>query len=275
MNKRKLLTLAMTLCMVAILAIGGTLAYFTDSDFNKNVMVTGNVNIDQIEEQRGEDGNMVAYVDNKPLYPVTQDHVFVNGVFDDPNVVDKFVSVKNTGNTDAFIRTIFAFEMSKDGEDMVVDKYVHLLSKYNAENQTIGFGVLKEDNDGQFVTFKVGETQYIAAVYYYTNDTAYDSEGLKKSALEPGETSQYSLKQLWLDKDADNTFYEKVGGEFDVLVLSQAVQTEGFDTAKEALDAAYGKITNANAAEWFASTASKDISKDASEMKAIDTRDNK
>ena len=32
MSKRKILSLALTLCMVAILAVGGTLAYFQDTD---------------------------------------------------------------------------------------------------------------------------------------------------------------------------------------------------------------------------------------------------
>ena len=47
MNKRKTLALALTLCMVAILAIGGSLAYFTDTTNAKvNEFTVGNVNID-------------------------------------------------------------------------------------------------------------------------------------------------------------------------------------------------------------------------------------
>lgn len=56
MNKRKLLTLAMTLCMVAILAVGGTLAYFTDTDDVKNTFTMGKVDITLDEAKVDKDG---------------------------------------------------------------------------------------------------------------------------------------------------------------------------------------------------------------------------
>ena len=46
MNKRKILTLALSICMVAILAIGGSLAYLTDTDKDVNVMTLGSVEIE-------------------------------------------------------------------------------------------------------------------------------------------------------------------------------------------------------------------------------------
>lgn len=51
MNKRKLLTLAMSLSMVAILAVGATIAYFTDTDTVTNTFTVGNVSIELIESQ--------------------------------------------------------------------------------------------------------------------------------------------------------------------------------------------------------------------------------
>ena len=49
MTKRKILLLAMALCMVAILAVGGTLAYFTAEDSADNVFTMGYVDI-ELEE---------------------------------------------------------------------------------------------------------------------------------------------------------------------------------------------------------------------------------
>ena len=57
MNKRKLLTLAMTLCMVAILAVGGTLAYFADTADQKNVFTAGNIDITLDEAVVEQDSN--------------------------------------------------------------------------------------------------------------------------------------------------------------------------------------------------------------------------
>jgi len=76
--------------------------------------------------------------------------------------------------------------------------------------------------------------------------------------LEPGETSVPSLKQIYMNKAADNDFVETLGEKFDVLVLSQAVQADGFAADGEtpaavvALTEAFGDITEANVQKWFA-----------------------
>lgn len=49
MTKRKLMLVALSLCMVAILAMGGTLAYLTDEDDVTNVFTVGNVEIELTE----------------------------------------------------------------------------------------------------------------------------------------------------------------------------------------------------------------------------------
>ena len=51
MNKRKLLSLALSLSMVAILAVGGTLAYFTDTDAKVNTFTVGNIDIELVQEE--------------------------------------------------------------------------------------------------------------------------------------------------------------------------------------------------------------------------------
>ena len=56
MNKKKILVLAMTLSMVAILAIGGTIAYFTAEDEAVNTFTVGNVKIDLTEPKWDEQG---------------------------------------------------------------------------------------------------------------------------------------------------------------------------------------------------------------------------
>lgn len=58
MNKKNILTAAVSLSLVACLSIGATLAYFTDkSDTMTNVFVTGKVDmtlIDETEDEKGE-----------------------------------------------------------------------------------------------------------------------------------------------------------------------------------------------------------------------------
>ncbi len=74
MSKKKILVLAMTLSMVAILAIGGTIAYFTDTDAKTNTFTTGKVDITLVEN----------FTQNSKLMPGSQTE----------NAVKKEVSIK-------------------------------------------------------------------------------------------------------------------------------------------------------------------------------------
>ena len=83
MNKRKILLLAAILLMVAVLGIGGTLAYFTDDDTATNTITVGNVKID-LEEPSWDEENA------EDSYP--------------GQVLEKDPQVKNTGKNPCFIR---------------------------------------------------------------------------------------------------------------------------------------------------------------------------
>ena len=65
MSKRKIVLLALAVCMVAILAVGGTLAYFTAEDDATNTFTVGNVKIDLTEPNWKESGS----VDAPEVYP--------------------------------------------------------------------------------------------------------------------------------------------------------------------------------------------------------------
>ena len=62
MNKRKLMLVAVALCMAAILLAGGTLAYLTDTDAQTNTFTTGKVDLtlDEAIVQKDENGDLVA-----------------------------------------------------------------------------------------------------------------------------------------------------------------------------------------------------------------------
>ena len=77
MNKRKILLLAAVLTMVAVLGIGGTLAYFTDTDDATNTFTVGNVDIDLTEPKWDEDGSGDA-PDVYPGEPLAKDPTVTN-----------------------------------------------------------------------------------------------------------------------------------------------------------------------------------------------------
>ena len=67
--KKKIVALCLCVAL-AVVAIGGaTLAYFTDTDNETNTFTVGNVKIDLIEQERGENG-LQDFTQNKKLSPI-------------------------------------------------------------------------------------------------------------------------------------------------------------------------------------------------------------
>ena len=166
-----------------------------------------------------------------------------------------------TGNTEAYIRTLIAFEVPKAAEgqngnlsgvkgsyiDVVnVDPYLYTVM---SEGATVGKGYTLPMEGDKYVVIEVDGVSYLVTEYYYKND----------SKLAGGATSHTSLQQVYLSANATNEDVNLVVGEdnnYNILVLSQAVQTEGFTSAKTALDTAFGVVNTANAQEWFTTAAS-------------------
>ena len=71
MTKKKILVLALSLAMVAILAVGGSLAYFTSEDKAENTFTAGGVEIDLIEQQVNEAGTALEnFKQGQTLFPI-------------------------------------------------------------------------------------------------------------------------------------------------------------------------------------------------------------
>ena len=245
MNFKKIIAGAAAVALTATVSIGATLAYLMDTDEDVNVMTLGDVYIDQIEQERVDDkenqDQLVDFEQNQPLLPAvypgssipwaSESDWVVPGdeawrvIEDNTNVIDKFVTVKNTGKSDAYVRTIFAFEYDND--------LLHVVM-----NDTNTTGDAKWKWDWTIGTIELDGVTYILAEAVYTG------------VLEPGKTTIPSLKQIYLDKTATNEDIEKFGDTYDILVFSQAVQADGFDSIIEgpaaALDEAFGNITPAN-----------------------------
>ena len=244
MNFKKIIAGAAAVALTATVSIGATLAYLMDTDEDVNVMTLGDVYIDQIEQERVDDNaaqtELKDFEQNQPLLPdvypgssipwASEDEWVVPGdqawkvVQDNTNVIDKFVTVKNTGKSDAYIRTIFAFEWD------AAEDYIHLVT--NSTNITKGATWEWKFLDG---LAEIDGSKYMIGVATYT------------APVKPGATTIPSLKQVYMGKEATNEYCEKFGDTYDILVFSQAVQTEGFDSIIEgpaaALNEAFGEVT--------------------------------
>ena len=237
----------LVIAMTAALAIGGTLAYLTDTDEDVNVMTLGQVKIDQLEYERvdveteNEDADVQEFHDNKPLLPaVTEDGFnyvpgdsyvdwdqigkdgYTSDIWDPTkinNEVDKMVFVKNKGDWDAYVRTVFAFEAGN----------YTTLDEFNAKMH-LNLNTTDWTWDWTETPITIGEGTYFVATATYNK------------VLAPGALTEISLSQIALDKTATNDDVAAFGDTFQVLVQSQAVQAAGFTDPVGALNTAFGEI---------------------------------
>ncbi len=270
---KKIVTLTSTYALVAALAIGGTVAYLKDQDDDTNVMMLGNVDIEQLEYERVVDENgdyvkgvlgsdfesnyginesykLKEFKQAKPAYPAVYQNGNLawdefqqlwnqvgapgsNDLFDDSmkNVIDKFVFVKNTGKSDLYYRTIVAVEVP-EGLD---SKKVHLSMNTNNRFDAIS-------GEGNTKSYHVGYTT-IDGVRYSLYNMTYNQ------VLTPGEISRPSFLQAYLDPLTTNEECALFKDTWDILVVSQAVQTNGFNNANEALNTAFYEISE-NSHPW-------------------------
>lgn len=268
---KKKLVIGLSIAGIAALAIGNSLAYLSDEKTNANVMTVGNVKIEQLEYERvlcteekcnskwvstGKEDKygytpdqVQKFTQNKSLSPA----VFKDGkikwddrvenhqqswgqieapgsskLFDDSvrNALDKFVFVKNVGKKDAYIRTWFAFEQGS----IPADRFEKVIA-------TSGDAV-HWDWETVATDVKIGGNEYVIAKATYLGPTSNPT-----GILTPDATTYPSLLQVYMYPSATNEDVEDIDGNnngtYDILVVSQAVQTDGFDAAEEALTAAF------------------------------------
>ena len=237
MSKKKIISLCLVVCLLAT-AIGGTLAYFTDTEAVKNVMTMGNVDIEQIEQERSPAGGLQPYTQNQTLLPMggyDWEEVTVNG--DSISVLadglDKIVTVKNKGNSDAYVRTIVALEAGKTEDEAKSMWYKNLAVSDNSD----GTQVIGEDNN---LFVQIGDSWFAIVVYTY------------RDAIAAGTESVPSLTGVGLYPETTKEDVANLEGDYEVLVVSQAVQASDMgDDAGAALDKAFGDVDATNVAKWF------------------------
>lgn len=256
MNKRKIVLLATSLCMIAILAIGGTLAYFTDTDKETNTFTVGGVAIDLIEQQVNEDGTELEdFEQGQVLMPIVGSAQGDKDDFGQPvasNYIDKIVTIENTGKSDAYVRAYFAIPSALD------DGY----DTFNAGANVLHFNFGNEDGvttyGNQWIwkngsTWKYYETTIDGVAY-----NVYFADYYQK--LPAGATTEQFISGVYLDKSFDKkddgyyAFDKKIDlsglisadGKLTVKcpVMAVAVQAAGFDNADAAITEAFGAQFN-------------------------------
>ena len=255
--KKKITALCLCAAMLAIAIVGASLAYFTDTKDATNTFTVGNVKIELIEQQRGENG-LEPFEQNKKLYPIVgsaQGEKDALGMPTAKNYVDKMVTIENTGSEAAYIRAYFAIPSALD------DGY----ETFNA-----GLNVLHFNFGNKVVNGAISSTEGVEWIWTHGSKWNYFettlSDGIKYNvyyadyyqAVDAGATTAQLVQGVYLDKtfnfDGEGNpvaFGETIkldqGWNWEKVscpIFAVAVQAAGFDSAEEAVTAAFGAKYN-------------------------------
>ncbi|MCI7624664.1 MAG: SipW-dependent-type signal peptide-containing protein [Clostridiales bacterium] len=248
--KKKITAIFLCVALVAIAVVGASLAYFTDTDNETNTFTVGNVKIDLIEQQRGENG-LVPFEQNKKLMPIVGsaqgEQETVDGVKlpTAENYVDKIMTIKNTGVSDAYVRIFVAVPTAlQNGQTPNAPRYDVLHWNFNGDSCA----------EGQWTDeIVVANPTVIDGVQYKIYSRTYTT-ALKanEATATPAYIGFYLDKTVDMNADGDYTVDWGNGPEvidYDlsngvkIPVFAQAIQAEGFASA-EAAFAASGLPTN-------------------------------
>lgn len=229
--RKKVLSLCLVVALIATAVIGGTLAYFTDTDAKSNVFTTGNVDITLIEN----------FGDNNPatpekLLPATgsaQAGTLKNGI-------TKEVTVQNVGTEDAYVRVHIAIPSILDNGNPAFDAGKNTLH-FNYTADSIGEGKwdwsktagAPYEGDWNYYETTIGNIKY--NVYVVTYGTALKTKDV---------TPEKAMHQVYLDsrtsQAAIDSYIKALGNNWQIKVLAEGTQAAGFADAYTALNTAFG-----------------------------------
>ena len=258
--KKKVLAVALTVILLATV-VGGTLAWFTDTDEVKNTFTIGSIKVEQVETGRNEEGQPVPFKQEQPLFPIAN----AANPKEDKGYVVKEVTVQNKGKNEAYVRTFIAIptkladyitvdmntESANWKQDTSMTRTVtvqdNFLQDKPATEYTVYTYVYQKqleaagDENGLHITDILMEGVYMNADVDIQDNPATESTNLELCRRNADGTLTFSGVEM-ADKDGnalkdDNAFDIAT---IDILVATQAVQAQGFTDAETALDSAFG-----------------------------------
>ena len=253
--KKKLTLVVTCIVLVAAMVIGGTLAYFTDTKNATNTFAVGNVSIDLIEQQRGENG-LVPFEQGKKLYPIVGSAQGEKDEYGMPiakNYVDKMVTIENTGSEKAYIRAYFAIPSALDDGYETFNAGMNVLH-FNFGNKVVN-GAISSTEGVEWNWQHDGKWNYFETTIDGIKYNVYYADYYQ--AVAAGATTEQFVQGVYLDKTFDikdgkcYAFGKEVtlddGWNWNNVscpVFAVACQAEGFDSAAEAITAAFGANYN-------------------------------
>jgi len=227
--KKKVMTAVLAAALAGVALVGGTLAYFTDTDQATNTFTTGKVDI-TLKEDFTQDSKLLPGIDVKKEVYVTN----------------------NTGSETAYVRVHVAFPAVVDDGLPGLEAFKNKLH-WNFTKEGVAEGKWSQlqnatqvgpnadypgwpGNGGTYNTYVATIDNVVYNVYVMTYETA----------LGAGETTPVpAINKVYLDTkitsdDLTDTILPQCGGQIKVLVFAEGGQAAGFDDAYTALNEQFG-----------------------------------
>ena len=141
--------------------------------------------------------------------------------------LDKMVFVRNTGNTNVYVRICFAFEAGNYVYKSHFERMVHLN---------------KNETDWTWEWYNNGKVVEMNGTRYYIVWATYNH------VLPGGEYTRISLSQIALDTSAINDHVNAFYGNYEVKAFAQGIQADGFEGIGGLVDGAPAPSKDAPAA---------------------------
>lgn len=213
MTKRKLMLVALSLCMVAILAMGGTLAFFTDAEDVTNVFTVGDVNITLDEAPVKKDGD-------KWVPDTTADRTEEGNRYEDvyPGaVLPKDPTVHNVGTNDAYVRV-----------QVQVNKAV--LACYDGDGWNAKFDDFLDGSLNANWTIKstIEEAETVTFVINYNYRLPAKDDQATTDVAENETTPVFAKIKVFEGWDNKEVTDLGLAEGTHIVILAEAIQAEGF-----------------------------------------------
>ncbi|MBR2081019.1 MAG: SipW-dependent-type signal peptide-containing protein [Oscillospiraceae bacterium] len=233
MKKKGIIALCLIAAIGAVLTVGGTLAWFSDTDEATNTFTVGSVEIRQ---------NEVFDPTTAQLIPVGSNTT----PEDDDNFIQKEVTVKNTGRNPAYVQTFAAVPADLDNHGIL---HIH-------GNATGGWIAV----DGDLSTAEIDPCATAVTVngnlcniYKFRNENplavnaetapamlgVYVDQAADINVYRNAADENVIDHAYFVMNGAEVTSYDVASMTLNVYVATQGVQSEGFADAATALDSAF------------------------------------
>lgn len=242
--KKKILALCLCVAMLAIAIVGGTLAYFTDTDDATNTFTAGNVEIDLTEAvvKTDEKGNLVADGDKRQDVLTDEKEAYDYGKVYPGQTIYKDPTIENLGSEDAYVAARITVTDGKgDIHKLIGSEYMGLLYiekmvsggiiQENAQQLTDYYTLTKTAlpvyGDDTYAVYQIGDMANGTYTFYVFFEKALATN--EKVTL---------FDTITINKDWDNAEMAELA-ELQIKIEAFATQEYGFDNCFTAITTAF------------------------------------